>query len=387
MYISGDNSFDWLRFYESADNLRELRERQSWPLLGNSQDREITASLIQGRFYHAAAIQSPIEIRPLLIFYSMVAFSKAVAMFRTGTAADDLKRSHGFTAIPGSRVVELSASIHNAGTFQHLNDAVATIQKLPNLDYEPPYGLDPVYTHAATSATLFNKRIGLREVLARIGPLSALYEETFRESSKIITCTAIHKSYRREDGHVEMGLRVPCPLKEALDVQKCLESLQGRFPFLRQWTVIDITATSPIIAFSLTGGHFGIEENIRRMTLYEEDRRILEHQETLPMAEISEHTMYPPVLGMNGGPYFVESFEGLQISAMSLLYLGMGMLGSLVRYHPHLWVHALSRSAYETRPADDRAIAILDKFTELSLEAFPRMALEALLTPPQVSTK
>ena len=84
---------DWydIKFLESATNLREL--------IGNSTGREPSAGIAreiavciqQGRLFFEAAVEAPIQIKPLQIYYGVVAFARA--------------RAHGLTDITRSYLV------------------------------------------------------------------------------------------------------------------------------------------------------------------------------------------------------------------------------------------------------------------------------------------
>jgi len=79
--------------------------------------------------------------------------------------------------------------------------------------------------------------------------------------------------------------------------------------------------------------------------------------------------------------YLIQPFGDLYIAEMSLYYLAMFALSSLVRYHPEKWVHAISGSAYDRRPADDSVLAIIERFLNISLTDFPEMVLLAIKSP------
>jgi hypothetical protein len=76
--------------------------------------------------------------------------------------------------------------------------------------------------------------------------------------------------------------------------------------------------------------------------------------------------------------YAIEPFEGLYLSELSLYYLGMFLLSSLVRYRPEIWGHALSRRATSELPADDSTLTLIERFMDLSLSVFPKAIVYAI---------
>jgi len=74
----------------------------------------------------------------------------------------------------------------------------------------------------------------------------------------------------------------------------------------------------------------------------------------------------------------IEGYGGAFISEYALHYLGMFLLSSLVRYRPQIWSHAIKASVTREKPADDRALAFIEKFMDLTINGFPNMAIEAI---------
>ena len=82
--------------------------------------------------------------------------------------------------------------------------------------------------------------------------------------------------------------------------------------------------------------------------------------------------------GPENGTYLIEPFDNICISELSLYYLGLFLLSSLVRYHPQIWMHSLSHLATSDLPSDDAALALIEKFLEDTLYVFPSAIVKAM---------
>jgi len=87
----------------------------------------------------------------------------------------------------------------------------------------------------------------------------------------------------------------------------------------------------------------------------------------------------PSLAGGWGNPtYAIVPVQGKDVSEFSLHFLGMFLLSSLVRYRPHTWVNALSRSIIEGHPADDTVLALIEKFLDLNALDIPSFVIKAM---------
>lgn len=66
------------------------------------------------------------------------------------------------------------------------------------------------------------------------------------------------------------------------------------------------------------------------------------------------------------------------LSEFALQFCAAFILSSLVRYRPQIWQHALSHSASEDHPTDDRALSLIEKFLEIVLADFPKLVEKAI---------
>lgn len=149
-----------IRFLESAENLKALVRQRTGRQLPTGRAREVAACLQQGRQFLESSASAPLEIRPLIQFYGVVGFAKALVLGTRLTALSTLASSHGLRDItpPDTRLAGLKATIEARGTFVEFNDAVAPINRLSYIDenthpaHVPAVG--PLPRHYPTGSTL-----------------------------------------------------------------------------------------------------------------------------------------------------------------------------------------------------------------------------------------
>jgi hypothetical protein len=89
------------------------------------------ACLEQGRSFLEIAELSPLEIKPLIVFYGMIGLARAIVMARTLKNFETLPRKHGLQDIsPNGAVLDsLTLKVTANGTFDVMNDAVRNLEK------------------------------------------------------------------------------------------------------------------------------------------------------------------------------------------------------------------------------------------------------------------
>jgi hypothetical protein len=93
-----NNWYD-IKFMESASNLRELISNSTGRKPSASIAREIAVCIQQGRLFFEAAAEAPIQIKPLQIYYGVVAFAQAIIVATKCSSLSTLARAHGLTDI------------------------------------------------------------------------------------------------------------------------------------------------------------------------------------------------------------------------------------------------------------------------------------------------
>ncbi len=121
-----------VRFLESMDNLKPRVKLRFGREPSTGVAREIVGCLLQGRLFYEAAANSPLEIRPLQMFYGMVGFAKALIVASRCMSLSTLRGAHGLKDVSdgGCRIADLRVRITDAGTFHEFNDVVAAWTRL-----------------------------------------------------------------------------------------------------------------------------------------------------------------------------------------------------------------------------------------------------------------
>ena len=76
--------FDWyqIKYLESTQNLADLIQERSRITISSSVAADIAVNFQQGRAFFEQSEEAALEIKPLLLFYGMLAFARAVIISR-----------------------------------------------------------------------------------------------------------------------------------------------------------------------------------------------------------------------------------------------------------------------------------------------------------------
>ncbi len=369
-----------LRFLESVDNLKPRVQMRFGRQPSTTVAREMVACLVQGRLFYEAAATSPLEIRPLQLFYGMVGFAKALIVASRSQSLATLRGAHGVKDVSSAkcRLTELQSRIENEGTFQEFNDVVASQNRFCYFDNS---NMMAISKPAALSQDLKGMRFSFLDLLSRIPGLEGLYERTLNEPAKVARVDFFNDPVGRS--YVAMVERDSIIDREAL--KRRVIDLRLRFPFLSDWRVTECNRSwnYSVIKFENfpTAGidEFGEPDllQIEKTTFIVPDTR-MDRSSFFPWLQ----SLPPLAGGFGGAAYTITPYEGQYLSEFSLHYLALFALSSLVRYRPRTWMHALSRSSTNEAPADDRALSLVEMFLEQNAIAVPGM-LDTMLNPAE----
>jgi hypothetical protein len=322
-------------------------------------------------------VASPLEIRPLQMFYGMVGFAKALVVASRCQSLATLRGSHGLKDVSaaGCRIAEQQVKIESAGTFQEFNDVVAGATRF--CYHDEALRPSSVRTPAASSNDITGFKLSLSEVLNRIPNLEELFQRTFGE----IANTAPMFVDNIIPGRCTVQVSEPQYFSSRDAVKTLVAKWRVRHPFLTQWRLINATHEWGRSTFYFHNvANPGLEEL--------EEPALIQHGDTFqaPSPSIDQANHFPflaslPPMGggyTGGHPYPISRVQGRYLSEFALQYLGMFILSSLVRYRPQTWMHAISRSVTAEGPADDQALSLIDRFLEISGESVPQMVLTML---------
>ena len=321
------------------------------------------------------------EIRPLLLYYGMTAYAKAVVVGRNLRALATLSQSHGLHDVSAhdARLAELRVKVQGDGLFHALND---TVRNSEGIRYFEGSMHCRHSIPTARSADLNDMTLSLKDILARTIRLETLYQDTFGEKAK----THGFDLYVRNGPADEVQLRIDVPelYVDRASLQEIITQLRGQYPALRRWR-LDAAQKAwdmSVLMFENLPAE-GIDE-FAEDSLRENNGNFQFHIQGAPKSGYTDfRDLLLPVTGgvIAGNSYFVEPLDDLYISELSLFYAGIFLLSSLVRYRPQIWVHAVSRFSDSNRPADDQALALVEQYMAIAESTFIK-ATAALLSEP-----
>jgi hypothetical protein len=376
---------DWhlCRFLESSENLKPLVKTRFGIEPSTSVAREIAACLQQGRLFYEAAESSPLEIRPLQMFYGMVGFSKALVIASRAQTLSTLRHAHGLTDVSqgNSRIAELRLRIGNYGTFQEFNDVVADLTRVCYIDNQTRN--HAIYLPSTKSLKLTGTELSLREILSRIPALRDLYRMTFGEVSQ--TESFMFQQNYRDDSVFEIRVDDPELFRDRESLKRIVDRWRLKFPFLATWRLTEAAHAwgNSVIIFN-NRHNSGIDE-FSESYLDDLDGRFQAlAQADDGCSQFSPEEGLSPMAGGFPGPggEAISPINGHFLSESSLQYLALFLLSSLVRYRPQTWMHAISRSAMPETPADDKTLSLIERFLDHNIGAIPTMVV-TVLNPSQ----
>jgi uncharacterized protein YbcV (DUF1398 family) len=376
------SDIDWyeIKFLESSSNLKELIKQSVGRQPSTKIANEIAVCVQQGRMFFEAAASSPLEIKPLQIFYGIVGFAKAVVLARNVTSIETLDQSHGISDISSqnARLHEINVKIQERGIFQQFNNVIA---KIGCISYSVNFNIKKEMKYFDEANTFIGKKITLKEILARIPYLESLYERTFGESAKVVQVGFAY--WNDYNGYVDIKIFDQEIFTGRESLKKIVHKCYIKYPFLKDWCLAEAFNTwdkSTLVFGNIAKK--GIDEFSEEF-LVENDGQFMAARSLKTNLTYERRNFTEIIQPMTGGftnshTHIIEPYKGLYISEFSLHFLGTFLLSSLVRYRPQIWRYAISRSFTHESPADDRALALIERYLDLSLREFPQMVVSAL---------
>lgn len=367
-----------LRFLESTENIKTLIHLRTGRELSTTRAREITSCLQQGRQFFEAAPKSPLETRPLIQFYGMMGFARALIIARQGVSLATLAKGHGLRDVSSaeSRISELKARIETRGTFAEFNNEVAAANRVCYFDHQThPRSF---VTSCANSESLAGLEISLEDVLGRIPKLSSLFRHTYGKRSGSESLDQLYAFGEASDYQIRI---VDLDLFDSRDsLRKIVGRWRERFPYLKRWRVDEASRSWGKSVITLANIQFGDVDDLSETMLREGEGGRFAAIPAAPENRLEPKDILEGVGGGYGGGsmFCMEQFSGRYISEFSLIYIGLFILSSLVRYRPDIWAHAVSRSSLQDRPVDDQLLALIESFLEQSLNDVTQLVIKLL---------
>ncbi|MGJ0454958.1 MAG: YaaC family protein [Methylocystis sp.] len=372
---------DWydIKFLESAANAREVIRRSNGRNPSATVARDVSVCIQQGRLFFEAAADAPIQIKPLLLYYGVVAFAQAVVTATKCASLCTLTRSHGLSDVTpgGAKLENLELCFQGAGTFCEFNDTIAPLGRIWYFDNMMPRWFEKAFD---LSKRLCAQKVTIKEVLARMPGLSDMYQQTFGSSAANLSI-----QLHFDDPLERCTLRIDDPYlyTDRDSLITAIQNWRSAYPFLNQWRFVEASHAwgSSILIFD--NAKKDLDDLSHASLVHGDDNRIEAADGLVGGSNrfVAVSDILPPLSGgyvRAGATHVMLPLTGAMLPEYSLQFLGSFLLSSLVRYRPQIWQQVISRSITEHGTADDRALSLIEAFLDDTLISFPRMVVRVI---------
>lgn len=371
-----------IRYLESADHVKASIEASMKYTPSTSKALEIASCVTQGLRFFDSAKSSQMEIKPLLCFYGMSAFAKALILSRTKNSLNTLKGAHGFSDITpdNAKISEMKLKINSSGTFTEFNNVASEIECVTI--YEKTTDID-LFIPTSQSEALENLEITIDDIWSRSTFLGRAYKTTFQQAPKNIHFSVDSHYIEEEVKRVKIIKNTTVDTIE--DVKSLVGKVRSDIPALKQLCFIrsdcDGAATTLLFANFLpddqefnrlnSGNSSGAFE-------YNNGYGRFKFSDKHPLIPIS--TALPPLAGgvSLSEQRYVNPINDQYISEWSYLYMGCFLLSSFCRYRPDDWMHTIQSRITPIRPLDNKALYLIDLYLDYALKEFPEYISNAI---------
>lgn len=371
------------RFLESATNLKLA--------ISNALDRtpntrlatDAATCLRQGRQFFESAEAAPIEIKPLLMQYGVIAMGKAISACRDLRQLGTLTQSHGLTdtSEEGARITDLRVRIDARGSFQEFNQAIRNLESV--CYFGERYEACMKFYETTNADALTGRAVSFDDLFSRMPSHVELYTKTFDRDAKVLHAN-FHAGKISNTGELRIFVRGYASISRDALLAKIGE-LRGDHDFLRNWVLISAQCAygDLQLRFSFVDPAH-VQQAEDTALIFDEQTSSFYRVLEVPESDVKWHHEPPPISGSlfssGGGNDIIFPLYGARLSAYSIIYLSAFMLGSLVRYRPQTWVHALSSRVTADRELDDKPVALVEQFIASTLQSFPSVVVNAITT-------
>ncbi len=342
------NVWEILSLYESTDLLSEYYRNRHDQRLAPAKAREIVSHFIQGREYFASARQSSELVRPLVLYYGVLALDRGLILFLDTSKSREaaLAKAHGLDAFNWeqdlargvSALPDLKVKLAR-GTFSEFSNATRNLERA--LIFSEDSSSRPWLNQEGTKGLPQGHAVRLRDILARLPDIYRLYERTFNEASECYPAIVTDSvAYERAVVHV-LRATTGLPTKEHIR-----ETFQ-----IPESVPITLDNTHP---FSSDEEHHRLQWN---------DPSSQERRKHLPPVRNNREAAVFLVTPLPGG---------LRLSTPSVLYLVAYIAGMLVRYYPSIWFSLVNRER------GDFAFPLLRAAIAVAEQRFPELVAQEL---------
>lgn len=317
--------------YESPLLIKRLYKKHHGGEPNTGKAREIAAAFTQARGYMEAASKADRIVRPLLVYYSVLSYSRALSLFLVKPWRETaLAQSHGLSAEGWGHVLNAAPSdlatlkvvVNAHGTLPQLMEATGRQSYLRNNSSVP----NVIETHLVLPA---GAEITLGDMFARFPEIKAAHDRWRDERLSVI----VWPQGKSPEGNYTARVDPPYNAADIAAVFGNSVEVTGAGP------VLTITGKPDIVMpmVSDSGGHWDIGNLVA-------------------MAQ------YP---------------GGIDVSKIATHFIASYALGMLVRYYPSHWIGILHGHKH-----DEAMPTLLAALAEIET-GFPRIVVDFLERRPQ----
>ncbi|MDI4659204.1 YaaC family protein [Xanthobacter autotrophicus] len=366
---------DWydIKFLESTVNITAVVKRSFGREPNAAVARDITVSIQQGRLFFEAAADAPLQIKPLLVYYGILSFARSLTAAIKNDKLISLEQGHGLKDVGAPNCIDnLMVSVQRRGTFKEFNDAIAPLSRFNYFENSMHKSASKPFE---TVDGLIGKNISIVDILSRIPSLNKIYFKTYKNHPKSLFID-YHKIYNSSTIRVDD----PFIAKTRGQLHQLMTRLRAHYPFLQAWRLDSAQVawdSTVLIFYNSVFDHDDLSEESLIQLQGGSFQAVpwdgLEHSDPV--------NILPPMAGgFDKGAYHcaIQPIGSVTLNEYSLQFLGVYLLGSLVRYRPQIWQHAISKSVTATSPADDRSLMLVEKFIDDVLISFPKLIVNLM---------
>jgi hypothetical protein len=349
-------AWERLSLYESQDLLSRLYRERHGGRLSSQKAKEITACLVQGRQFFAAADTAEDLTAPLILYYGVLALSRGIILFLDRRKRlTSLDPTHGAEARGWSNLLlsetggpqnipNVEIALRDAGTFAQLAESTRSTERCRVFAWRYP---SEYRMSTSAKRTLQPVTITFRQALERIPDLHVLFERTFGEESQCQPVFALMQSVDTQTDvefiETVFGLPTVDRVRELLQVPaECPVILDHPSPAALRYMSHQETYRDGSQVQRVLLGHSTLDGVMQHLGTLKNDR--------------------------SGNMYLVARLpNGNVVSTLSLLFLVSFATGNLVRYYPSIWQHLSARGP------GDASYPLLKSCISLVQELFPHL--------------
>ena len=361
-----------LSMYESADLVKRFAKQQTGLYPNTTKAREISAYFAQGREYFRSASGAGELVRPLILYYGVLALARGAVIFLDQTKFQ-LESAHGLDASGWVDVLnkpralsEATVRIGNKGTFPELARVTNNMERV-----RVPAHQFPGVTDAESPGTELGGgvELTLKEILGQIPDVAALYEKTFDEHSMRLRVKVRYTDLIRSPGDPD-----PPP-----DKNRTAHSWVGILPSAPPLRFPDEGWAESLLG-STSLGKLGAASPEEFLPMFGDSPPGYPHGRLCNLnteagSQNAPCLQMPVAVSASGEQYLklpTDDGDGVVLSTLLALHLAAYAAGMLVRYHPGYWSMLVGRTeGAEIAPLLSAAVSTVE-------ERYPTLILEAI---------